>query len=102
MSAYTNLMGVVEAGKNDYEAAHLDERGRGFASAPEAWAELKKQMELLASGTKDTEKAHKEMWDAVKEQNEDAFSALAGQMSRAAVQLAAEWIRAAALAEWAI
>lgn len=40
MSAYTNLMGVVDAGKNGYEAEYLIERGRGYSSDAESWAAL--------------------------------------------------------------
>lgn len=53
MSAYTNLMGVIDAGKNQYH----------------------------------------------KDGNEDAFTALLGQLSRSSVQMATEWARLAAMAE---
>lgn len=102
MSAYTNLMGVVDAGKNGYEAEYLIERGRGYSSDAESWAELKKQLELLSEGMKDVLKVHKEMWDAAKESNDDAFRAFCGQMARSAVQMAAEFTRVAAMADIAL
>ena len=41
---------------------------------------------------KDIEKVHKEMWDAIKDQNDDAYRALANELTRASSALAAEWI----------
>lgn len=41
---------------------------------------------------------HEEMWIAVKEGNEDAFCALANEMQRGAVLMAADWASIAAVA----
>ena len=99
MSAYVNLLGVIDAGKNQYHAEYLNERGRGYASSAEIWAETRMQMELLQKGIKDIGDCHKDMWQAAKDGNEDAFTALLGQLSRSSVQMATEWARLAAMAE---
>jgi hypothetical protein len=57
------------------------------------------QMELLQKGIKDIGDCHKDMWQAVKDGNEDAFTALLGHLSRSSVQMATEWARLAAMAE---
>ena len=45
----------------------MEERGRGFASDREGWAELKERIEVASSAAKNIEKVHKEMWDAEKD-----------------------------------
>ena len=102
MSAYTNLMDAVLAAKDYYEGELIHERGRGYSSDAEAWAELKKQLELLNEGMKDVLKIHKEMWDGLRDGNDDAVSAFCGQMARSAVQMSVEFARTAAMAEMAI
>jgi hypothetical protein len=99
VSARVELMGNMEAAKAELVDGLLKERGRGFASDQEAWAELKKRMENLAANTKDAEKVLKEMWDAVKDGNGDAFSALAHEMERAAMLMSMDWAEVAAMAK---
>ena len=51
---------------------------------------------------KDIEKVHKEMWDAIKDQNDDAYRALANELTRASSALAAEWITVSVLGKIAV
>ena len=102
VSVRVKLMGNMSAAMAELVSGILDERGRGFASDQEAWAELKKRMENLAANTKDAEKVLKEMWDAVKDGNGDAFSALAHEMERAAMLMAMDWAEAASMAKIAM
>lgn len=50
----------------------------------------------------DIEKVHKEMWDAVKDHNGDAFCALAQEFERSAARLAEEWTNTSVLAKIAV
>lgn len=78
------------------------ERGRGFASDREAWAELKECIERTKQMHTDIEKVHKEMWSAVKDRNEDAFAALSQEFERSSRILAEEWAQTSALAKIAV
>lgn len=62
-------------------------------------AELLERAEKMR---KDIEKVHKEMWDAIKDQNDDAYRALANELTRASSALAAEWITVSALGKIAV
>ena len=76
----------------------LDERGRGFASDKEAWAELKEHIDTGKKMVGDAEKLHKEMWKAVMENNPDAFGVIGNEIERNAMQQAAVWVMIAAVA----
>ena len=76
----------------------LDERGRGFASDKEAWAELKEHIETGKNMVGDAEKLHKEMWKAVMGNNPDAFGVIGDEIERNAMQQAAVWVMIAAVA----
>jgi len=102
VSARVKLMGDLQAAIAEAMAGTLYERGRNFASDREAWAEFKERIETTKKAQGDIEKLHKEMWDAVKDRNEDAFTALAQELGRASAQLAEEWAQTAALAKIAV
>lgn len=80
----------------------MDERGRGFASDREAWAELKVRLEAASAAAKNVDKLHKEMWDEVKSGNGDAVCALEQELSRAAERIAQAWVDVAAMARIAV
>lgn len=92
LSARVRLQGDIHAARGNMIDNMMEERGRGFASDREAWATLKCQLEVAEAMLKSLGKIHKEMWDAVKENNPDAFSALASEMERAAGILAEEMV----------
>lgn len=102
LSTRVKLMGNLQAAIAEALAGTMEERGRGFASDREAWAELKEHLEKAQSMSKDTEKVHKEMWDAVKDHNGDAFCALAQEFERGAARLAEQWTNASVLAKIAV
>lgn len=101
-SARVRLMGDMQAAITEAMSGTMEERGRGFASDREAWAELKECIERTKQMHTDIEKVHKEMWSAVKDRNEDAFAALAQELERAAARLAEEWAQTSALAKIAV
>ena len=102
VSSRVRLMGDMGAAITETMTGTLRERGRGFASDREAWAELKECIERTKQMHSSLEKAHKEMWDAVKERNGDAFTALAQELERSAARLAEEWAQTSALAKIAV
>ena len=101
-ASYLTITGGVEAMRADALLGILKERGRGFASNSETWAELRLALDVLKKQTGDIEKVHKEMWEAVKDRNLDAFSALCQEFERSAAALCGDWVRASVLAKIAL
>ena len=97
-SSRVRLMANLQAAVAEAVSGTMEERGRGFASDREAWAELKECIER----TKQMQKVHKEMWSAVKDRNEDAFAALSQEFERSSRILAEEWAQTSALAKIAV
>lgn len=93
---------LAEEKKAEAVSGTMEERGRGFASDREAWAELKECIERTKQMHTDIEKVHKEMWSAVKDRNEDAFAALSQEFERSSRILAEEWAQTSALAKIAV
>ena len=102
ISERVRLMGDVQAAVTEALTGTLRERGRGFASDREAWAELKECVERTKKMHSDIEKVHKEMWSAVTDHNGDAFAALSQEFERSATRLAEEWEQTSALAKIAV
>lgn len=84
-SSRVRLMANLQAAVAEAVSGTMEERGRGFASDREAWAELKECIERTKQMHTDIEKVHKEMWSAVKDRNEDAFAALSQEFERSPV-----------------
>ena len=101
-ASYLAITGGVEATRADALLGILKERGRGFASDSETWAELRLSLTLLKKQTSDIEKVHNEMWEAMKDGNGDAFSALCQEFERSAARLSGDWVRASVLAKIAL
>lgn len=102
LNARVKMEGNLQAAAAEMLHDTMEERGRGFASDREAWAELKERMENTAAAVKNIEKIHKEMWDAVKDHNGDAFCALSQEFERSAARLTAEWMTTAVMAKIAV
>ena len=102
ISERVRLMGDLQAAVTEALTGTLRERGRGFASDREAWAELKECVERTKKMHSDIEKVHKEMWSAVTDHNGDAFAALSQEFERSATRLAEEWSQTSALAKIAV
>lgn len=80
LSANAQLLGNLEYTTAELLEGMTEERGRGFASDNESWA----------------------AWDAIKDQNDDAYRALANELTRASSALAAEWITVSVLGKIAV
>lgn len=102
ISERVRLMGDLQAAVTEALTGTLRERGRGFASDREAWAELKECVERTKKMHSDIEKVHKEMWSAVTDHNGDTFAALSQEFERSATRLAEEWAQTSALAKIAV
>lgn len=102
LSTNAQLLGNLEHTTAELLEGMTEERGRGFASDNESWAALKGYLERAEKMRKDIEKVHKEMWDAIKDQNDDAYRALANELTRASSTLAAEWITVSVLGKIAV
>lgn len=102
LRAKTVMTGQIHAAIDAAQGGILEERGRGFASDREAWAELKDRIEVAVSTAKSIEKLHKEMWDAIKDQNGDAFCALVSEMQRATELVAIDWAGTSVMAKIAV
>lgn len=79
-SSRVRLMANLKAAVAEAVSGTMEERGRGFASDREAWAELKECIERTKQMHTDIEKVHKEMWSAVKDRNEDAFAGVRAEL----------------------
>jgi hypothetical protein len=98
-SERVQLAGNMQAAVAEAVNGVLRERGRGYASDREAWAELKEQLERTKAMHTATEKIHKEMWDAVTAHDEGAFQVLVQEFERSAASLTEEWAQTCALAK---
>ena len=101
-ASYLAIAGGIEATCGDALLGVLKERGRGFASDSETWAELRLMLEQIKTEVKGIENVHKEMREAVKDRNGDAFSALCQELERSAARIAGDWIRASVMAKIAL
>lgn len=101
-ASYLAISGGVEAVRADALLGILKERGRGFASDSETWAELRLALTLIKKQTSDIEKVHNAMWETVKDRNGDAFSAFCQEFERSAAALSGDWVRASVLAKIAL
>lgn len=90
LSAQQKLMGNMQATSAELLSGIMEERGRGFASDREAWAQLKENIENVESRMKAIKDVHKDMWSAVKDHK------------RSAILLAMEWTNASVLANIAV
>ena len=102
ISAEMALLGSVSSAVNAAAERFVAERGRGFTSDKESWAELKDKIELAAKEDKKAEKLLKEMWEAISEQNGDAFAALMQELHRSARISALNWAITAVMAKIAV
>lgn len=73
------------------EAYISAEEIRPFASGKEAWAELKLQLEAAKTAITKINDLHKDLWTAVKENNETAYSVTANEISKTAAVLAGQF-----------
>lgn len=82
--------------------ATMDARGRGFASATEAWGEIKKTLDSAKKAQTELGKLHDETWQQIIKENEDGITAMLREFYRAATNQAANLVQMAALSKIAM
>ena len=73
--------------------------GDAYHSAFEAWGVLIAALEEKDAINKDLKNAQKELWDGVKNENDDVVAAFLNDIGRVARESAGAWIRVAAIAK---
>lgn len=73
-------------------AAMTEQRGRGYASDKESWADLTKRVEECDDLLKNVKKVQKDMWKAIRENDPDSYGALAAEMVRESMTMTANWL----------
>lgn len=86
---------IVEAVKERKEA-EKNKMGREFASAYEAWAKLKRIVEMAKVDIKSIESIHGEVWSAVKDDNGDAVTVNLNALGNKAIELCVTFAEMAA------
>lgn len=73
-------------------AAMTEQRGRGYASDKESWADLAKRVEECDDLLKNVKKVQKDMWKAIRENDPDSYGALAAELVRESMTMTANWL----------
>lgn len=83
-------------------AALTGQRGRGFASDKESWADLRKRVEECDDLLKNIKNVQKDMWKAIRENDPDAYGALAAELVRESMTMTTNWLGIAAASKVAL
>ena len=73
-------------------AAMTEQRGRGYASDKESWADLQKRVEECDDLLKNVKKVQKDMWKAIRENDPDSYGALTAELVRESMDMTANWL----------
>lgn len=96
--AYADLQTAVA----EQVAALTGQRGRGFASDKESWADLRKRVEECDDLLKNIKNVQKDMWKAIRENDPDAYGALAAELVRESMTMTTNWLGIAAASKVAL
>lgn len=96
--AYADLQAAVA----EQVAALTEQRGRGFASDKESWADLRKRVEECDDLLKNIKNVQKDMWKAIRENDPDTYGALAAELVRESVTMTTNWLGIAAASKVAL
>ena len=96
--AYADLQTAVA----EQVAALTEQRGRGFASDKESWADLRKRVEECDDLLKNIKNVQKDMWKAIRENDPDAYGALAADLVRESMTMTTNWLGIAAASKVAL
>ncbi len=96
--AYADLQTAVA----EQVAALTEQRGRGFASDKESWADLRKRVEECDDLLKNIKNVQKDMWKAIRENDPDAYGALAAELVRESMTMTTNWLGIAAASKVAL
>lgn len=73
-------------------SAMTEQRGRGYASDKESWADLAKRVEECDDLLKNVKKVQRDMWKAIRENDPDSYGALAAELVRESMTMTANWL----------
>lgn len=96
--AYADLQAAVA----EQVAALTGQRGRCFASDKESWADLRKRVEECDDLLKNIKNVQKDMWKAIRENDPDAYGALAAELVRESMTMTTNWLGIAAASKVAL
>ena len=96
--AYADLQAAVA----EQVAALTEQRGRGFASDKESWADLRKRVEECDDLLKNIKNVQKDMWKAIRENDPDAYGALAAELVRESMTMTTNWLGITAASKLAL
>lgn len=95
---YADLQAVMA----EQVAALTEQRGRGFASDKESWADLRKRVEECDDLLKNIKNVQKDMWKAIRENDPDTYGALAAELVRESMTMTTNWLGIAAASKVAL
>lgn len=72
--------------------ALVNQRGRGFASDKESWADLRKRVEECDDLMKSIKTVQKDMWKAIRDNDPDAYGALVAELIRESMTMTVNWL----------
>lgn len=84
------------------DAAMTEQRGRGYASDKESWADLAKRVEECDDLLKNIKKVQKDMWKAIRENDPDSYGALSAELLREALAMTMNWLGVTAASKVAL
>lgn len=96
--AYADLQAAVA----EQVAALTEQRGRGFVSDKESWADLRKRVEECDDLLKNIKNVQKDMWKAIRENDSDTYGALAAELVRESMTMTTNWLGIAAASKVAL
>ena len=97
-----NVAMLVNQTVTEAQAQSRAKMGRDYASFYEAWAVLRQRIEETKRDAKALEKLHSELWDAIKDGNEDEVLVEMGAINASAAALCAAFAGMAAEAQRAV
>ena len=92
----------LQAAVAEQVAALTEQRGRGFASDKESWADLRKRVEECDDLLKNIKNVQKDMWKAIRENDPDTYGALAAELARESMTMTTNWLGIAAASKVAL
>lgn len=96
--AYADLQAAVA----EQVAALTEQRGRGFASDKESWADLRKRVEECDDLLKNIKNVQKDMWNAIRKNDPDTYGTLAAELVRESMTMTTNWLGIAAASKVAL
>ena len=92
----------LQAAVAEAVAAMTEQRGRGYASDKESWADPAKRVEECDDLLKNIKKVQKDMWKAIRENDPDSYGTLSAELLREALAMTMNWLGVTAASKVAL